>query len=154
MAIKDHRKVFLQWGCRVLLSSVFFYGGITKIGKTWEFAEIIGAYGILPEALLYPVAFLLPPVEIVVAVGLICRFRWAVSAITALLCIFMVVIVYGISLGLDIDCGCFEVGALEYQMFKGLKGALVRDLFLLLPLYCVYVGNAKIKKGRVRNDEE
>jgi hypothetical protein len=45
---------------------------------------------------------------------------------------------YGLWLGLNIDCGCFGKADPEYAFSHNLKVALVRDLFLLLPVAHLY----------------
>ncbi len=126
------------WVCRGVLGMVFFYAGVIKIGDPIAFAGVIESYGLLPEIAVLPVALVLPALEMVAAIGLLFNIRGALTSITALLLLFIVVIGYGLWIGLDIDCGCFDTGNFEYRFFKGLKGALYRDLFLLVPLIYIY----------------
>ncbi len=141
------------WGCRGLLGLVFFYAGITKIGDPIAFAGVIESYGLLPEILVLPAALVLPALEMAAAIGLFLNIRGAFTIITILLLIFIVVISYGLWIGLDIDCGCFETGNLEYRFFKGLKGALYRDLILLVPLFTIYWQTRNKIEIQVRENE-
>ncbi len=125
----------ITWCCRFLLAFIFFYAGVTKIGDPRAFADTVGSYGLLPDDLVYPVAMVVPPLETLVAIGLLLARRTAVWASLVFLILFIMVISYGLWLGLDIDCGCFNIGSLEHKVFSGLKAALYRDLLLLLPLF-------------------
>lgn len=156
--IKENPVLYpIDLSCRLILALVFFYGGATKIGKPQAFAEIIGAYGILPDSLVLPTAYLLPPLEIAAAIGLLLAVRMALVTTTLFMAMFILVLFYGIWLGLDIDCGCFDIGSMEHQVFDGLKGALMRDLLLLLPLgMCWFFEREKSKtfelsKGEITN---
>jgi len=46
--------------------------------------------------------------------------------------LFIAVLIFGIHLGLDIDCGCFGPNDPEAEAFHDLRGALMRDFLLLL----------------------
>ncbi len=126
--------LFPMWVSKGILAFVFIYAGVTKIGDAKAFAGIIGSYGLLPESIVLPAALLLPPLEILVGIGILFGRKSALWCALLLLINFIIVLSYGLWLGLDIDCGCFEVGSLQYEVFKGLKGALCRDLLLLVPL--------------------
>jgi uncharacterized membrane protein YphA (DoxX/SURF4 family) len=93
----------------------------------------VRAYRLLPEALVHPVAWGLPFLELAVAVllaaGLATRLAAATSA--GLLLVFSAGIASAWARGLQIDCGCFStggpaahVGAAQYS------GELLRDLGL------------------------
>lgn len=135
------RKIYqlIELSCRWLLGLVFLYGGIPKIFQMNEFAETVGAYGIVPDVILHPVAFGIIILEVIVGIGLIVQKRIAQHLAMALLIIFIGVLSYGIWLGLDIDCGCFAGDETEHGAFSSLKMALIRDLFLLLPLFYLYL---------------
>jgi uncharacterized membrane protein YphA (DoxX/SURF4 family) len=120
--------------CRFVLAVVFFYSGYAKLGQSQDFAEIIGAYGLLPDPLVLPMALVLPPLEIIAAIGILLQVRIALWCISSLVILFIGVLSYGIWLGLDIDCGCFDIGSMEHQVFPGLQGALYRDVLMLFPL--------------------
>lgn len=123
---------------RWLLGVVFLYGGIPKLFQINDFAENIGAFGIVPDAILLPVALVIVMLEVVVGFGLLARKMMAQHLAGAMLAVFIGVLSYGIWLGLDIDCGCFAGEGNEHGSFSSLKHALIRDLFLLLPLLFLY----------------
>jgi hypothetical protein len=79
--------------------------------------------------LLPVVAIGLPVVETIAGIGLLLDIRGALALITLLMTMFIAVLSYGISLNLDVDCGCF--GAEELSKQAGLKSAFMRDCFLL-----------------------
>lgn len=131
---------------RWLVAVVFLFAGIPKLLDINSFAKIIEAYGLVPEQLLIPVAILLAVAEVVCAVGLLLRKKAALYLISGLMIIFIMVLSYGVLVGLDIDCGCFSTNDPEHKAFSGLRTALVRDLLLLLPLSCLLWQEAQQKK--------
>ena len=138
-AIGNVSAVWFDRGARWLLASVFLSAGLPKFADPGLFAENIGAYGLLPEFLLLPVAILLPFAEIIAAVLLIRGNKQGLWLSAMLMACFIAILSYGIHLGLDIDCGCFGPEDPEHNMFSGLRTALVRDLALLVPLiYCFW----------------
>lgn len=121
------------------LAAVFIWSGLTKTINPDFFAETIGAFGLLPGPLLYPVAILLIVAELIAGVGLLFEKRGSLLIITLLLLLFMAVLAYGVSLGLDVDCGCFGPNDPEARAFHDLRGSLIRDLFLLAVIVYQYL---------------
>jgi len=117
---------------RLFLAIIFFLGGLPKLFALDDFAQVISNYGLLPDSLLYPAAIILPLFEMVIALGLLANKRWAVFFALALLSLFIIVLSYGIYLGLDIDCGCFGPEDPEHKAFSGLKTSLIRDIFFFI----------------------
>jgi uncharacterized membrane protein YphA (DoxX/SURF4 family) len=131
-----------RWGyhlLRLLLAGVFLWSGIGKSLAPADFARVIEAYGLLPAGLTGVAALILIAAEIAAAAGLLLERRGALTAITAMLLLFVGVLGYGIVLGLDIDCGCFGPDDPEAQAFHDLRGALWRDLLLLLAAGYLYL---------------
>lgn len=126
---------WIRWG----LGGVFIYAGAVKLMNPSVFAVLIDAYGIVPELLLMPTAFGLIAFEIIAGIGLMADIKGSLTAITALLGLFIGVLVYGIWLGLDVDCGCFGPEDPEAEAFHGLRTALVRDLVMLAGVFYLYV---------------
>jgi uncharacterized membrane protein YphA (DoxX/SURF4 family) len=124
----------LDFGSRWLLATVFLFAGIPKVADPQTFATIIGAYGLLPEMMLLPMAVLLPLAEIAAAVALIWGRREGLWGAGLMLLLFIAVLGYGIQMGLDIDCGCFGPEDPEHKAFAGLRVALIRDILLFIPL--------------------
>lgn len=131
----------------LLLATVFLYGGIPKLFDISSFGKIIEAYGILPEILIYPTALILPITEVITGIGLLFEKRWSYISSAALLLLFIAILTYGIFMGLDIDCGCFSVGDPEHAAFSGLRTALIRDIFFLIPLLFLFWYQIKFRKN-------
>lgn len=125
---------FLAAFCRWLVAAVFLFAGVPKLLDIDSFSKIIEAYGLVPEQLLVPVAIVLAVAEVVCGVGLLFKKKIALYSISGLMIIFIMVLSYGVWVGLDIDCGCFSTNDPEHKAFSGLRSALIRDLILLLPL--------------------
>ena len=127
-------RYILAYASRWLFVAVFCIAAVPKLFDVGYFASVIGAYELLPDVLLVPVAVFLPLMEIFAAIGLILRKNWGTYITTLLMLLFIGVLVYGIAQGLDIDCGCFGPDDPEHVAFHGLRTALFRDLLLLIPL--------------------
>jgi uncharacterized membrane protein YphA (DoxX/SURF4 family) len=123
---------------RWILSIVFLYSGISKLFDPRAFGVIIEAYGLMPEEWVMPVAIALPLLEVVTAVGLIWDVRGSLAVISGLLILFMLILGYGIHMGLDIDCGCFGPDDPEHRGFSSLRPALYRDILMLLGIIYLY----------------
>ena len=124
---------------RWILGVVFIYSGATKLIEPQHFAVLIDAYGLLPDALLMPVAVILPALEVVAGAGLLVDVRGSLGTVTALLLLFVLILSYGIHMGLDVDCGCFGPDDPEAEAFHGLKLALYRDMVMLAAIVLLYV---------------
>ena len=118
--------------CRWVLGSIFIYAGSTKLIEPEIFATLIDAYGIVPEIMLLPVAILLPLFEVIAGVGILFDIRGSLTAILGLLMLFLMILGYGMAMGLDVDCGCFSPGDPEAKAFHGLREAFYRDLLMVL----------------------
>ena len=123
----------VRWG----LAGIFVYSGAVKLVDPSRFAEIIAGFGLVPEPLIFPLAVLLPIIELVAGIGLAFGLRGSLSAIACMMVIFIAVLLYGIHLGLDIDCGCFGPEDPE-QAYKGLKVALARDAVMMVAVLFIY----------------
>lgn len=123
---------------RYLLAAIFLWSGLNKAFSPAQFAETIGAYGLLPEPLYFPAAIILIAIELAVSIGLIFDKKSALTGAAVLMLLFIAVISYAISLGLDIDCGCFGPNEPEARAFHDLRSVLYRDLLLLLVIIYLY----------------
>ncbi len=142
----------LERAVRWILAGIFVYSGTVKLVDPSRFAEIISGFGLLPDPLVFPVALALPAVELLAGIGLLFALRGSLAAIAAMLVVFIAVLLYGISLGLDIDCGCFGPEDPE-QAYKGLKAALARDAVMMAAVLFVYWsrGRFRMRGGSVGN---
>lgn len=123
---------------RWILGGIFVYAGSVKLLEPKIFAVLIEAYGILPENLLMPVAVVLPVLEVAAGIGLLFDVEGSLSVVAALLGLFIVILGYGIWMGLDLDCGCFGLEDPESEAFHGLKISLYRDVAMLLGIVLLY----------------
>lgn len=134
---------------RVVLALMFITAGALKLTDLDAFARIIAAFGVLPLSLVPWAALLLPPLEILAAVALLFDQRWGLNVITGLILLFLGVLTYGISLGLDVDCGCYGPGDPEGQALHSLWTSLYRDLGMLcMTLYLYWRRWRRTLRGR------
>jgi uncharacterized membrane protein YphA (DoxX/SURF4 family) len=86
---------------------VFVAAGIAKLRNRRVFPGVVANYRLLPEALVGPVAFLLPLAELALGLALIAGFGVAAVPAIVLLLVFAVAIAVNIGRGrAHIDCGC------------------------------------------------
>ena len=133
---------------RWFIAGVLIFAAVPKLSDPAAFAEIVGAYGLLPDFLVLPAALALPLIELIAAFLLFGGRSSGLWIAFLLMLLFIAVLSYGIWLGLDIDCGCFGPEDVESEAFSNLKTALVRDLLLCIPIiYCFghkYVLSSKL----------
>ncbi len=141
----------VEHGVCWVLAALFIYSGLIKLIDPQRFAVIVSGFGLLPDALVFPVALFLPIMEVLTGVGLALGLRGSLTVLTGLLVLFMAVLVYGIHLGLDIDCGCFGPEDPE-QAYKGLKSSLERDMVMMASVFFVYWsrGRVRLQAGRLK----
>lgn len=91
------------------LAGIFIYAGTLKAIDPVQFASDIDNYKLLPWPVSVAIAFYLPWLEILCALGLVFRFlyRGALSILSASIVIFTLATIAAKVRGLDITCGCF-----------------------------------------------
>jgi len=117
--------------CCWTLGIVFVYAGVSKLITPKIFAVLIDAYGIVPDIMLMPVAVFLPALEVASGIGILFNIKGSLTIILGQVVLFLLILGYGIHMGLDIDCGCFGPEEPEALAFHGLRTAFNRDLILL-----------------------
>jgi uncharacterized membrane protein YphA (DoxX/SURF4 family) len=117
---------------RVGLGALFVWSGSAKLLAPQHFAAIVDAFGFIPEAMVFPTALALCGLEIAAGLGLILHRTWALGLVTGLLMLFTAVLIYGLWLGLDVDCGCFGPQDPEAKAYHGMRQALYRDFAMLV----------------------
>jgi hypothetical protein len=98
------------WTARLVLAAVLAVAALAKLRAFDEFIGVVHNYRILPEPLVRPVAYVLPPLELAVALGLLIEPTRALAAggAAALLAVFALAMAVNILRGRpEIDCGCF-----------------------------------------------
>ena len=119
---------------RLLLGVVLVVAGALKMPDPAAAERAVRAYQLLPEALVGPVAFGLPVVEIAVGLALLVgvSVRAAALASAALMAVFLAAVGSAWARGLQIDCGCFGGGGQVAAGQTAYPGEVARDLGLLL----------------------
>jgi len=128
----------LYLALRVVLGGVFIYAGATKIVDVDGFAMAIDGYGLVSWRMANLLARTLPVIEIVTGLGLILDVRGALGMIVAQLLGFVSVLVYAISMGLDVDCGCFGPNDPGAGESGGLWETLIRDMLMIAACLFIY----------------
>jgi uncharacterized membrane protein YphA (DoxX/SURF4 family) len=121
----------IVWTGRLLLALVLAMAAIGKLRALDEFVGVVHNYRVLPEALVRPVAYALPPLEFVLAIGLLLEptRSLAAAAVAGLLVVFALAMAINIGRGrTEIDCGCFA-NALRQRIGWGL---VLRNVLLTL----------------------
>ncbi len=98
--------------CRLLPAGLLLWAGVAKALDRQDSILAVDAYDVLPEALVRPVATVLPWLEIGLAVLLVLGLfmRFAGGATAALAALFIAGMAQAKARGLEIDCGCFGGG--------------------------------------------
>ena len=135
---------------RLTLAALFIWASVLKLMDLEVFAKTIAAFGLLPKPLVVWAALGLPLLELAAALGLIFDIRGSLAMITGLLVMFSLVLLYGLWLGLDIDCGCYGPGDPEGEAFASLRSSLYRDIAMLVGVFYLYWWRRREGKGRSR----
>ncbi|GAA1514033.1 MauE/DoxX family redox-associated membrane protein [Kribbella lupini] len=108
-------RAWLPWvstAARLTLGAVMLVAGALKVADPATAAQAVRAYELLPDALVTPVGWGLPFLEM--AIGLLLIVGFGTRPAGAAAGVFMVVFIAAVSSawarGLSIDCGCFGGG--------------------------------------------
>lgn len=122
-------QVMLLLMAQLIFGALFLYSGIVKLMEPKEFLQSIEAYRIVPYEVAWLTAYYLPPLEILVGLGVLIRpwRRASATLIAAMMLVFTTALIVAWVRGLDINCGCFgaDSAASNYWIVLG------RDLTLL-----------------------
>lgn len=133
-------KLRSPWSVRLsawLLGAVFLVAALPKLADPPGFAEALHAYRLLPEALLAPVALVMPWLELLLALALLTGLSRRSAALIAstLLLVFMGALALNLARGNPVDCGCFGTHTATRSVAERLgdmRFDLVRDALLAL----------------------
>jgi uncharacterized membrane protein YphA (DoxX/SURF4 family) len=130
----DTARPWAATAARLLLGGVLVVAGLLKLPDPAAAVWAVRAYRLLPEALVGPVAFGLPVVEVAVGLALLVGVfvRTAALAAALLLVVFLGAVGSAWARGLQIDCGCFGGGGQVGAGATAYPGEVARDLGLLL----------------------
>ena len=95
---------------RITLGGVFLYSGWLKITDLVSFSSVIHAFGLVPREIGGIAALFISSAELIAGMGLVLDIKGSLTAVFSMLIMFMLVLLYGIQMGFDIDCGCFGGG--------------------------------------------
>jgi len=137
----------VQFLLRLILGGLFIYASIHKLAEPAEFAKIIYNYKLFPDFLIYPMAIIVPWLELTAGFFLVTGMypRAAAVIISIMLCAFIIALTMNMVRGLDFNCGCFSSNGNESD---GPLGLVIRDILLLTPgvlIILFHRGKAKIK---------
>ncbi|MBF0390982.1 MAG: DoxX family protein [Desulfamplus sp.] len=125
---------------RIILGGLFIYSGWLKIIDLSAFVSVIHAFGLVPVGELRAIAaIVISLAEIIAGIGLIFDIKGSLALIFSMLTLFMIVLIYGIKMGFDIDCGCFGSDDPVGAAFHGLRSSLVRDLIFISAVIYLYI---------------
>jgi uncharacterized membrane protein YphA (DoxX/SURF4 family) len=116
---------------RIGLGLLFVLASMDKIAHPVLFAQAVANYRILPDALVNPVAILLPWTEAVAGLALACGVftRGASLILAGLMTVFSSAIAANLVRGIDVACGCFTVDPLAVP---DMRWDILRDAAILL----------------------
>ncbi len=124
----------LYLGARIVLGALFIAASIDKIAHPAAFAEIIHNYQILPDYLINISAIVLPWLEALLGLCIITGVWLPGTVVLAnlLLLTFFSALLFNLSRGLNVHCGCFSTKITDNPQTAWY---VARDsLFLLLGL--------------------
>lgn len=138
------RRSALPWAgfaIRLAAAGVWLVAGASKLPELETFKTQVERYDLLPHALVAPLAYALPFVEVAIGVYLAAGLfvRGAAAAGTVLMAVFVIALSQAWARGLVIDCGCF--GALARERV-GL-GTILRDVALGIPTFLMLAWPAR-----------
>jgi len=126
-----------------VLAAIFIYSGVVKAIDPVQLASDIDNFKILPWPVSVALAFYLPWLEILCALGLVFRvlYRGALLILTASIVIFTLAITAAKVRGLDITCGCFGHASQHWSFPSHLATNLAILAALLVLLIKARSGN-------------
>ncbi len=119
---------------RLTLAAIFLAAAPQKILNPADFAVSVESYLILPDLLINGVTLVLPWLEILLAMLLVCRVWMGATLILSnlLLIVFLGAIVSAHLRGINLDCGCFSSAG---ETTDDMRWYIIRDsAFLILGL--------------------
>jgi len=134
-SLKNKRVALLLRGALGLL---FLYASFSKALDPFGFSKVIFNYQILPELAIYPVAALLPYLEICIGLCLIFGIAKKGAALLAFLSMgaFSIAIILNLIRGINVDCGCFDVEIASVSRSE-MYWYVFRDLLILFWTFIV-----------------
>ena len=98
MPVFDLTYKLIRW----TFGALFIFSGGAKLMEPVTFAVLIDAYGLVPKGLLMHAALGLSVLEMAAGIGLLFDIRGSLGVIAGLPAVFIAILGYGISMGLDV----------------------------------------------------
>ena len=139
-----------MFAARIAVGALFVYASIDKLLHPQAFAQAIYNYQMLPDALINPTAIVLPWLEWLAGICLLLNVwvHGATVVANLLLVVFLGSLVFNLSRGLNVDCGCFSTAGGSLASWW----TVLRDLSFLLVsgglLVCVFTSSGTPPTGR------
>ncbi len=146
---------------RWYLAYVFIIASLHKIAHPEMFAVDVATYGVLPLALINPMAIVLPWVEVICGGMLVVGFRSRAAAllVAGMMVMFIVALAAALYQGLDMSCGCFASSAANNEDPISYKTVLRDAAWLFLSIWVVVLDRDPVgierlwRKRRQKNGE-
>jgi uncharacterized membrane protein YphA (DoxX/SURF4 family) len=140
-------RLWFATACRLVLAGYLGLAGLLKLPDPAESVRAVRAYRILPESVVPAVGYVLPLLEVAVAILLVLGLTTRLAA--ALSSLLMVAFIIGIASvaarGITIDCGCFGGGGDVAEGATHYTQEIIRDVCLLvLALLLVYPPSSRL----------
>ncbi len=123
--------------CRWIVTGVLVWAAVAKWSDIDAFVRTIDDFGLVWPGWEFAAAVSVTLAEIAAGVMLFRRRLFGYGLAGILLIAFTTVIVYGMSIGLDIDCGC--LGPADRWAGITLRTSLIRNLLLLAALAAAWM---------------
>lgn len=129
--------------CRVILSLVFIFAALGKIGNPQEFADAVAAFRILPITWVNILAIILPWIELMVGLALLSGSQLRQAAVITILMniVFIVAASSAMARGLNIECGCFTLSKAHSSVGWALVGRDILFVALAIPLLYSHISD-------------
>ncbi len=131
------------------LAVLLLFTGISKIIDSQPLIETIQITNLIEDSFIIPLTSLLPVIEISLGIMLILKvkIKTTLRIVTTLFIFFFLFSLYGFTIGLESDCGCF--GNTIKSDFG--IGMIIRNFLLLIVTIYLTMNENNPSAGRVNN---